>query len=148
MDILGEKMTPTTVTISHDLSISDALRRMFYHGVRHLPVTDGERILGIVSQHDLHGMEGLPDVEPETLDVGAAVMPDILTFTPDTPILEVLQAMIRERRDAVLVVEGLTPVGIYTTIDALQGYEELLTWMLQNVAPDRGVDTKTARTKS
>ncbi len=42
-----------TVTIGADDSIDEALRTMIDHKVRRLPVIDGKRMVGIVSQADL-----------------------------------------------------------------------------------------------
>jgi CBS domain-containing protein len=42
-----------TVTIGADDSIEEALRTMAHHQVRRLPVIDGHRLVGIVSQADI-----------------------------------------------------------------------------------------------
>ncbi|KRE99000.1 histidine kinase [Nocardioides sp. Soil777] len=41
------------VTIGADDSIEEALETMIKHGVRRLPVIDGDRLVGIVSQADI-----------------------------------------------------------------------------------------------
>jgi CBS domain-containing protein len=41
------------VTIGADDSIEEALETMIRHGVRRLPVIDGDRLVGIVSQADI-----------------------------------------------------------------------------------------------
>ena len=42
-----------TVTIGADDSIDEALRTMIDHKVRRLPVIDGKRLVGIISQADI-----------------------------------------------------------------------------------------------
>jgi CBS domain-containing protein len=42
-----------TVTVGADDSIDDALRTMTDHKVRRLPVIDGRRLVGIISQADI-----------------------------------------------------------------------------------------------
>ena len=42
-------MTPDPITASPDMSLDDATKVMLDNGFRHLPVVDGENILGIVS---------------------------------------------------------------------------------------------------
>jgi CBS domain-containing protein len=42
-----------TVTIGADDSIDEALRTMIDHKVRRLPVIDGQRLVGIISQADI-----------------------------------------------------------------------------------------------
>jgi CBS domain-containing protein len=49
----GELGEGKPVTIGADDSISEALRTMKEHAVRRLPVIDGHRLVGIVSQGDL-----------------------------------------------------------------------------------------------
>jgi len=62
--VLAEDMDPTTttvrdliggavVTIGADDSVEDAMRTMAEHQVRRLPVLDGGRMVGIVSQADI-----------------------------------------------------------------------------------------------
>lgn len=49
----GDAMTTDLVTVGHDTPVLDAARAMVEAGVRHLPVLDGERAVGIVSIRDV-----------------------------------------------------------------------------------------------
>jgi CBS domain-containing protein len=51
---LGGVMTPNPDTVAPNDTALDALRRMSERGYRHLPVVDGERMVGIVSIRDLY----------------------------------------------------------------------------------------------
>ena len=46
-------MTRDPRTISPEASVEEALQTMLAGGFRHLPVTEGDRILGVVSMRDL-----------------------------------------------------------------------------------------------
>lgn len=46
-------MTRNPVTITADAAVEDALERMHAGGFRHLPVMDGDRVVGLVSMRDL-----------------------------------------------------------------------------------------------
>jgi CBS domain-containing protein len=46
-------MTPDPKTIPADMTIQDALRVISEKRVRHLPVMDGDRMLGLISQGDI-----------------------------------------------------------------------------------------------
>jgi CBS domain-containing protein len=46
-------MTRNPVTIASDADVHEALERMLTGGFRHLPVLDGERVVGLVSMRDL-----------------------------------------------------------------------------------------------
>jgi CBS domain-containing protein len=50
---VSEWMTKDPLTAPPDTAVQEALRTMFDHGFRHLPVVDGDRVVGIVSMRDL-----------------------------------------------------------------------------------------------
>jgi signal-transduction protein with cAMP-binding, CBS, and nucleotidyltransferase domain len=54
---VAECQTAEPVTVSPDETLAEAARRMDEHEVRRLPVTQGGRLVGIISQADLaaHG---------------------------------------------------------------------------------------------
>jgi len=54
---LGEVMTRNPETIGPKTTAIEALRLMRDCGFRHLPVVEGERLLGIVSRGDFEGLE-------------------------------------------------------------------------------------------
>lgn len=51
--LVGEIMTKPTITVSPDLSIENCLRMMRMTGVRRLPVVDGNKLVGILSNTDV-----------------------------------------------------------------------------------------------
>ncbi|MCW2843228.1 MAG: putative signal transduction protein with domain [Nocardioides sp.] len=55
----GELAEGKPVTIGADDSVAEALRTMSQHGVRRLPVIDGQDLVGVVSQADI--AKSLPD---------------------------------------------------------------------------------------
>jgi CBS domain-containing protein len=50
---VSEWMTANPMTVPPDTPAEDALRTMLDRNFRHLPIVDGDRILGIVSMRDL-----------------------------------------------------------------------------------------------
>lgn len=46
-------MSPDPVTIGPDTMVAEALNRMLFGGFRHLPVMDGDAVVGMVSMRDL-----------------------------------------------------------------------------------------------
>lgn len=54
---VSEWMTPDPVTVPPDTPASDALKAMLDAGFRHLPVVEGERVVGVVSIRDLSAAE-------------------------------------------------------------------------------------------
>lgn len=49
-------MTRDVITVSPDTHIRDAARLMAQHWIRHLPIVDGGRLVGILSQRDITGV--------------------------------------------------------------------------------------------
>ncbi|MDD9935939.1 MAG: CBS domain-containing protein [Myxococcales bacterium] len=55
-------MTATPVTIQLDAELEEAVKLMQEHGIRHLPVMDGEDLSGVVTDRDVSLIESrLPD---------------------------------------------------------------------------------------
>jgi CBS domain-containing protein len=50
---VSEWMTAEPMTVPPDTTVDDALRTMLDRGFRHLPVVEGERVVGVVSMRDL-----------------------------------------------------------------------------------------------
>jgi CBS domain-containing protein len=46
-------MSADPVTIAPDATAADALNQMLFGGFRHLPVVDGDDVVGVVSMRDL-----------------------------------------------------------------------------------------------
>ena len=54
---LAEAMTSKPVTVGPRVKAMEALRLMQDCGIRHLPVVEGTRLLGVVSRGDFRGLE-------------------------------------------------------------------------------------------
>jgi len=54
---LGQVMTDKPATITADDTVRDALLMMDGKAIRHLPVVDGDRVVGVVSMRDFFGEE-------------------------------------------------------------------------------------------
>ncbi|CAK0747201.1 CBS domain-containing protein [Azospirillaceae bacterium] len=54
---LSRVMTIAPTTISAETTVREALMEMDGHNIRHLPVMEGERVIGIVSMRDFVGDE-------------------------------------------------------------------------------------------
>jgi acetoin utilization protein AcuB len=124
--LVRQYMTPSPHTISPTGSLAAARRTMLEHQVRHLPVLDGGRIVGLISERDLLLVESLPGVNPADVRVEEAMVQSLFTVNPDTPIGEVVEPMIERKLGSAVVCEGERVIGVFTTIDALQALHEML----------------------
>ena len=94
--------------------------------LRHLPVLDGGRIVGVVSERDLFLVESLPGVNPTDVRVKRRWFEDVYTASPTTPLGEAIETMIDRKVGSVIVCEGDKVLGVFTTIDALRALHNLL----------------------
>ena len=81
--VVREYMTLAPHTIARNQSLATARKVMREHKVRHLPVLDGGRIVGVVSERDLLLVEALPGVNPTDVRVEEAMVQDVFTVSPD-----------------------------------------------------------------
>ena len=96
------------------------------HHVRHLPVLDGGRVVGLVSERDLLLVETLLGVNPTDVPVEEAMAQEVFTVDPDAPVGEVVEQMITHKFGSAVVCRDDRVVGVFTTIDALRALHELL----------------------
>ena len=126
MPSVAEYMTPRPHTIGHDQTLERAHEVMREHGIRHLPVLDGGKVVGLVSSRDLHLIETLRDVDPHTVFVEEAMAQDPYAVGPETPLAEVVATMAERQFGSAIVTDGRGAIGIFTTMDALRALAALL----------------------
>lgn len=94
--------------------------------MRHLPVVDDGRIVGLVSERDLLLAESLPGVNPTLVRVEEAMTTDVFTAAPETRLARVIEVMITRKLGSAVVIQDAQVVGVFTTIDALRVLHGLL----------------------
>jgi len=119
-------MTTNPVTINAHLTLTQAEKIMHENRIRHLPVLEGGKLLGIVSDRDLKMVMGFKDVDASKVTVEEACTFDPITVSPEANLDEVVAMMAEKRIGSVLVVDNGKLVGIYTWVDALQAMHEIL----------------------
>lgn len=115
---------PVTVEVDEDLDLADVLMRLTR--VRHLPVLEGGRLVGLVSHRDLVRFES------DQLDGGAAaerqqmrrwakagwiMTRGVQQVEPDMSLLEAARLMLEHKYGCLPVVEQGRLVGILTESD-------------------------------
>ena len=113
-------MTPSAHTIGVGRSLADAHRVMREHQIRHLPVLDGGKLVGIATERDLHLIETLKGVDQATVTVEEAMSQDVYAVEPETPLAEVVGTMAEHRYGSAVIAHEGHVLGIFTTIDALR----------------------------
>ncbi len=118
---IGEVMTASPHTIGQEQTLSVAHDLMRSFDVRHLPVLEGGKLVGMLSDRDLHLLESFRDVDPHKTRVEEAMSPEPFTVTPNEPLSKVAAEMARHRFGSAVVVDPCGKVlGVFTTVDALR----------------------------
>jgi len=124
--VVREFMTPSPITVGRSSSLSAARQIMRKHHVRHLPVLNGGRIEGVLSERDLLLLETVPGVNPTVVHVDEAMVEDVFTVGPETPVAEAIETMIDRKLGSAIVSDGDHVLGVFTTVDALRALHRLL----------------------
>lgn len=119
-------MTAAPHTIGYDQTMDRAHHLMREYRIRHLPVLRADRLVGVLSDGDLHLVETLRDVDPHKVTVEEAMTTDPYTVGPDAPIDQVVGEMARHKYGSVVVVDNGHVVGVFTTNDACRAFAEML----------------------
>ncbi len=130
MPTIQKYMTTSPHTIGDDQPMSVAHRSMREHRIRHLPVLHDGKIVGLVSDRDLHLIETLQDVDPRQVEVSEAMTQDPYVVPPDAPLDQVVATMAEKKYGSAIVVQNGKVVGIFTTVDACRAFADLLTTRL------------------
>jgi acetoin utilization protein AcuB len=141
-------MTRSVHTIGTKTLLADAHRMMNDNGIRHLPVLEGGRLVGMLSQRDLHLIETLKDVDPKEVRVEEAMSQDCYTAAPETPLAEVAREMARHKYGSAVILRGAQVLGIFTTTDALQALETVISARKASKPTARKVAKKAVQKRS
>ena len=96
------------------------------HKIRHLPVLEGGRLVGMITLRDLHLVETLKDVDPKKITVEDAMSSTVYAIVPDAPLDEVAAEMAEHKYGSAVVMQNNKVVGIVTTVDVCRALAELL----------------------
>lgn len=132
-----ELMTTALVTIKPTDSVREALSKMEDQEIRHLPVVEGKRLAGMVSDRDLREyrlpvMEEIenPDYADDLLDTPVAEMmnTDVVTLEPGETLKAAIDLMLEYGVGALPVVDRHKEelVGILSYVDVLRHVRTVL----------------------
>lgn len=126
MPTLARYMTRNPWTIAPTAMMAEAHLLMREHAIRHLPVVDGDRVVGIVSMRDLHLLETLPDVSPEEVAVESAMSPEVFVANEHDELADVVDRMADKRIGSVVIMGPSGVIGILTAVDAMHALADIL----------------------
>jgi acetoin utilization protein AcuB len=120
--LVRDRMTKNPITIEPDDFLAQALRRMRTGGFRRLPVVDGGKLVGIITERDLRAHQGYL----ERTKVNGVMAERPSTIDSSATLEEAARIMIQRQIGGLPVIEDGALVGIVTATDALKAFLEMM----------------------
>ncbi len=124
MPTMTSNMHPFPRAVDIEISPAQALGEMNLHGIHHLPVKSGNRVIGLVSALQLQIATASGGPAQTLTDYCDANTAKFQTY--DT-LVKVLKHMIDRNQHAAIIMKADKLAGIYTSHDALLHLRKLLT---------------------
>lgn len=123
--LIKERMTKSPHMVTVDTPLAKAREILREHNIRHLPVLDGGKLVGVLSDRNIK--EALASPEGERFLAEDAMMPEVFAVSPDADLSKVLEEMAEEKYGCAVIRENdETVVGVFTTVDACRLLARLL----------------------
>ncbi|MCK4562409.1 MAG: CBS domain-containing protein [Flavobacteriaceae bacterium] len=125
---ISKIMTTELITLSYSDTLYSAEKRMKVNHIRHIPVVDGDKLLGLLSLSDLkrisfidaYSKEGTEDTPVyNMLSIQDLMIKNPITVSSDVTILEVSRLLIGKEFHSLPIVDNSKLIGIVTTTDIL-----------------------------
>lgn len=128
MPIVGAVMTSFPYFVEVDDDAATLERMMDEHQIRHLPVQEKGKVVGIVSERDLHHQvkRSAPEAEKNKIQARQIMVPDPYIVPFRTPLHEVVTEMAKRRIGSVLVQRHGKLAGILSAMDVCRIFGEYL----------------------
>src|SRR5574342_941558 len=126
--LVGRRMRTSLVTVNKAATLSQARELLHSHRIRHLPVMEGDRLLGILTDRDIRqaAPSSAAGFNPDQIaaflsqiPVTEAMVRNVRTVSPFTTIEEAAKLMIEHKIGCLPVTEANRLVGIITETDIL-----------------------------
>lgn len=128
-DIMAKEVA--TLRVDDELSLAEDI--MHLGRIRHLPVMEGDKLRGIISERDLYkaSLASAIDYDPQikrnymkTLVIREVMKTDLITIGPEAEIREAGRLMLEHKIGCLPVIQDGRMVGLVTETDVLRYYVE------------------------
>jgi len=128
MPVVGAVMTSFPYSVEADDTATKMERMMEQHNIRHLPVQQNGKVIGIVSERDLHHRvsRSSPEAEKDKIRACDIMVPEPYIVPFRAPLNEVVFEMSKRRIGSVIVQRQGKLAGILSAIDVCRILGEYL----------------------
>lgn len=120
-------MTSYPYVIELDALAATARIMMQQLKVRHMPVREGDKVMGVVTEQALQMAEACgKDLTGSGIKVRDLCSKNVLLVVPDDPLESVLRKMAEKHIEVALILRQGRLAGIFTTTDACRRYADAL----------------------
>jgi len=134
--IVGEVMTQELFTIKKGQTLKSAQETMVKHSIRHLPVVEGQELLGIITESDIRGAfidQGAKTksgkvtvLDPAKMKIADHMTLNPMVVFPETHIEDAALVIYKNKIGALPVVRRNRLVGIISVMDILGIFVDLM----------------------
>ena len=122
---VDEFTSPIVEAITSEMPLEDIILLMNKKGIRHLPVIENNKPIGIIGQRDMNILDGLKG--RENLKAQDVMIPSPFCVQTGTPLESVALDMSNQKIGSALVINPAGELeGIFTSTDALNALIEVL----------------------
>ena len=130
-----KRMKPDPITVRPEDFFRQAMTLIRQRGIRHLPVVQGDRLVGIVTDRDIRQASPSPATSLEIHElhyllekvrIHEIMTKKVYSVAPDTPIEEAARLMLTHKIGGLPVLKEGTLVGILTETDILRAFMEVM----------------------
>lgn len=120
-----EWMVKDLITVTKDQKVQDCVDLMKEHSIRHLPVVENQKLIGLVTESDLREVFLASLIEDLTIE--GVMIEEPITVTPDTEIEEAAKLIYYHKIGGLPVVDYYDQVvGIITVADLVEAFIQLM----------------------
>jgi CBS domain-containing protein len=118
---VSDIMTRRVIYLREEDNLSRIVEGMEHFGLRHLPVLDGDKLVGMISHRDMLKILSSTERREEETFVASVMTRDPIAVAPDTPIAEAARTLLKARFGCLPVVDSDgNVIGIVTEHDFLK----------------------------
>ncbi len=125
MTQIRDVMSGRPATCEPQTTVVEAARLMASQDVGPIPVVEGERLIGLVTDRDLVVRVLAEARDPQSTTIGDIASTDLVTVSPDDSLDQALQLLASHQVRRLPVVEGERLVGVVAQADIARHAEEV-----------------------